>query len=399
MKTAAVQGGNSKVSEEAAPAIDIRAASLRPTWAEVDLDAFRHNVRLVRQLTGSKPRIMAVVKSNAYGHGVFPCARAAVEAGAEWLGVATTDEALELRETRGFDLIPILVMAPTLEEEAEALQRADVAVSVGSIELLRTHITVAERHGNAARIHVQLDTGIGRDGFRYDDMSWLEELHGKERHLEGIFTHFTSSDSMEEEDVAYTKLQIARFSDALGSAREAGLSAIAHAANSGAIVNHPNSFFDMVRPGIMLYGCNPNGVWPPSVPLRHVLKLRSRIAALRQMEAGDHISYGRRYTLAKAGPIGVVPVGYGDGYLRAFGNLGEVLVRGHRVPIRGRVCMDQFMIDLSEVPDAQLGDEVVIYGRQGEGIMPIEEAAAKVGTITYELSCSLTPRVPRRYVG
>lgn len=372
-------------------------SSSRPTVAVVDLEAVRANVRLVREKIGPGRTIMAVVKSDAYGHGVIPVARACLDAGAMALGVATTDEALCLRETKGFRDLSIMVMGPTLESEVEALQNAELDFSVGGNDLLKAHLEYARRRGKPARIHVQIDTGISRDGFRHDDFSFLNEFHGAEGCLRGIWTHFAAADSVAAEDVEFTELQCHRLEEAVKQTKGAGFSPIVHAANSGAVLRHPRAHYDLVRPGLMLYGLEPSGDETLTPQLRQALTLKSRIATIKTMQPGDTISYGRRFTIPSERPIGVIPLGYGDGMHRLLWAGAEVVVRGKRAPIRGVICMDQFMIDLSEVPEAETGDEVVIYGCQNDAGIPIEEAARIAQTIPYELTCALTPRVPRVY--
>lgn len=366
----------------------------RPTAAEIDLSAVRHNVRLVRERVGAIPTIMAVVKSDAYGHGMVPVARAAMEAGATALGVATSDEALTLRESDGFQHATILVMAPTLPSEAEALQRANISVAIGGHELLAAHLETARHLGRPAKLHIQTDTGIGRDGFRFDDLEWINTLRGSEDCIDGLWMHFAVADSTTPEHIDFTNLQIDRLEVAH---RALGRKVTLHAANSGAVLRHARAHFDMVRPGIMLYGIEPADEPSLEPGLRPVLKLRTAIASIRIMEPGDTVSYGRTYTMPARGPIGIVPIGYGDGLPRHLSSLGEMLVRGRRVPIRGRVCMDQTMIDLGAVPDAEIGDEVVIYGTQGRETIRVEDVAKSIGTIGYELTCRLTQRVPRVY--
>ncbi len=371
---------------------------LRPSWAEINLAALRHNTHIALEKAGPA-QVMAVIKSDGYGHGFEPAARAVLQAGAQWLAVATADEAVALRAMHGIERTPVLVMAPTFPEEAEALQQADAAFSVGSVELLRHHIDVARRRGTHARIHVQLDTGIGRDGFRWDDFSYIDTFRGAEEHFEGLFTHFSCSDSDDENDRRYTTLQIERFNRAIGKVRAAGYRPICHAANSAALVSRPEEVrYDAVRPGIMLYGIDPFGELYRRWNLRPVLRFISRLSAVRQMEPGDPISYDRLWTVPSRRLIGVVPVGYGDGYPVALTNLSKVVVRGRRVPTRGRVCMDQFMVDLAEVPDAQVGDETVLYGRQGDAEVPLEQVAKWAKTIAYEIACGVLSRVPRVYI-
>lgn len=368
---------------------------LRPTWAEIDLGAIRHNIRAIAGAIGPQRRVMAVVKSDAYGHGMVPVAKASLDAGAAAFGVATSDEGLTLRETAGFENAFILVMAPTTEAEIEALQAANLSFAVGSVDLLRAHLRVGRRRGKLPRIHMQLDTGIGRDGVRHDDLEFLDVLAAEGATIEGLFTHFAVADGLSDDEIAFTKLQFERFQNGARRVREAGHRPTVHCANSGAILRHREMFCDMVRPGMMTYGVDPAGFVKAAMELRPALSFKSRLAAVKWMEPGDTISYGRLWTVPSRRRIAIVPVGYGDGYIRSFSNKGTVLVRGKRVPIRGRVCMDQFMVDLAEVPEAQLGDEVVLYGEQHGTRLSLEEVAETAGTIPYELGCILTRRVPR----
>lgn len=371
--------------------------TLRPTWAEVNLEALRANIRAIGAHINRGCRIMAVVKANGYGHGVVPIARAALEAGATHLAVATADEALHLRETPGFRRTPILVTGPSFPEEAEILQEAGLAFSVGTLPLLRHHLAIAERRGRKARIHLQIETGIGRDGLRHDDPAPLLEFSGRERHLEAIWTHFSVSDELDPESVEFTALQCRRLREFEALCRQAGLKPLRHAANSGGVLHHASTWLDLVRPGMMIYGVDPSRAPHCPVPLRPVMTVRSRLAVIRTMEPGDCISYGREWVVPTRRRIGTIPIGYGDGYPRSLSNRFFALLRGRRVPIRGRVCMDQIMVDLADVPEAREGDEVVLFGSQGGERLSLEEAAVVAGTIPYELTSQLTPRVPRVY--
>lgn len=373
--------------------------SSRPTIAIVDLEAVRENIRLVRRRVGENRRIMAVVKSDGYGHGMLPVARAARQTGAQVIGVATADEAFCLRALPEFAEFPMMVVGPTLGSEARAIQEANLSVSVGENSLLRDHLREAKRLNKPAKIHIQTDTGITRDGYRFDKNAYLEEVAGNEAHIEGLWTHFAVSDSLSDEDMAFTDLQCDRFDGVVEVCRKAGLNLTVHAANSGAVLRHPRAHYDMVRPGLMIYGMEPSGDETQTPELRQALTLKSRLAVVKEVEPGDTISYGRLYRVPNRRRIGIIPAGYGDGYMVAFSTKGSVLVRGKRAPIRGRVCMDQFMVDLDEIPEAQIGDEVVIYGSQGSERICIEEAARVAGTIPYELTCSLTMRVPRILTG
>lgn len=386
---------------EAAPAMAEPSTSSCPshrrTYAEIDLAAIRHNLRAIRAHLGPAPRLFPVIKSDAYGHGMLPVGRALLQAGADGIAVATSDEALCLRETDGFRDVPLLVMGPSEPAEARLLQAAEVAYSVGIPSLLEDSIKEAHRRGKAPLLHVQIDTGIGRDGFRFDDMRFLDMLGSVP--LAGLWTHYSVSDGMTEEERAFTGLQTMRFGEVLAAAQQAGHHPLAHAANSGAILRHTGIGFDMVRPGMMIYGVDPAGPnLNPPVPIRPALTLRSTLASVRPIQPGDGISYGRTWKASQATRIGIVPIGYGDGYIRSLSNKFFVLWRGKRLPIRGRVCMDQFMVDLADAPEAREGDPVVLYGEQDGGRLSLEEAADVAGTIPYELGCILTRRVPRAYI-
>jgi alanine racemase len=371
---------------------------LRQSYVEVDLEALRSNIRLIAQ-TVAPSRIYATVKADAYGHGMIPCARAAMEAGAWGLAVATSDEGLELRETAGLSEAPILVMAPTLADEAEDLQFANLSIAIGSRRLLAHHLEVARSIGRPARLHIQIDTGIGRDGFRFDDYSYLQEFDVADQSFEGLFTHFSMADGLEEEAIRFTDLQQRRFEAVRAEAHLLGHHPICHLSNSGGVLRHRTSWADAVRPGLMIYGIDPAGTTETPLPLKPVLQLKSRLAAVRELQPGDSVSYGRTWTASRVTRIGIVTVGYGDGLPRSLSNIGTVLVRGLHAPIRGRICMDQLMIDLTSIPEAIEGDEVVIYGAQGNERIWLEEVAQLANTIPYELCCMLGKRVPRIHRG
>lgn len=372
-------------------------SDFRPTVATISLAAFRHNLDEIRRRVGAPRGIMAIVKANAYGHGMSAMAREAVKWGVQALGVATTDEALELRETQGCGEIPILVMGPTLPADAEVLLRNDISVAIGNIGLLREHLAAGRRLDMLPRLHVKIDTGMGRYGFRQDDLSFLDELKAMPQALEGVMTHFSVSDETDEESRAYTDQQSLRFAAVVREIHKVGLRPVIHASNSGGVLHHATAHFEMVRPGMILYGANPdpNG---EALPLRQVMTLSTRIVSIHAHAKGDPISYGRTYRMQRDGRIGILPIGYGDGLPRSLGNRGYALVAGRRVPIRGRVCMDQTMIDLSESPGVQVGDEVVLYGSQGTEQISLEEVARLAGTIAYEITCQVGRRVPRAYV-
>lgn len=373
-------------------------ASLRPTVAVVDLSALRKNLSVIRRIVGHRVGILAVVKADGYGHGMVPVAEAAAKWGVQGFAVGTADEALELRESRAIPRLPVLVMGPTLPDDAPALQAAGVAVAIGSETLLRAHLQVAWRRGESARLHVKIDTGMGRSGFSVGDLSWLEALRHARSSLEGMFTHFACSESLRREDVAHTVLQRQRFESLVRLAYQAGLRPVYHAANSGAVLRHRDAHYQLVRPGILMYGNEPSAEYLAGAHLLPVLRIQSKLLAIHHHRAGDTISYGRTHTLPRDTPVGIVPVGYGDGFPRTMSNKADMLVHGQRVPVIGRVCMDQTLIDLSSVPQARPGDDVVILGEQGEHRISLDEMAEVAGTIPYEITCQLSKRVPRVYL-
>lgn len=368
----------------------------RPTTAVVDLAAYRANLAWIRSKLPAGVGLMPVVKADAYGHGIIDIARAAVAFGVEALAVATVDEALELRETDGFQEVPILVASPSFPQDAEVLQRARVSVCIGTRDLLRRHLAVAHKIGRAPKLHIKLDTGMGRCGFDAGDLSALSELADAPEAFEGLMTHFSVSDSPRPDDFDYTILQRQRFERAAKAVWKAGFRPFFHAANSGAVLNHDAACYDLVRPGIITYGANPDPAIATGAPLRPVMSLRTRIAAIHDRPRGASIGYGRTRVLDADSRIGLLPIGYGDGFPRCLGERGgEVLVRGRRAPIAGRICMDQVMVDLTGIPDAAPGDEVVLIGAQGEARITLEEIALKGGTIPYEITCHLSRRIPR----
>lgn len=382
----------------------------RPTRAVIDLAAWRHNVAWLRRRIGPARGLIGVVKADAYGHGMLALARlmaAPVDrGGADMLAVATPDEGLALRETAGFESARILVMGPTLADDAEALQDAGLDVAVGNDATLDAHLAAARRRGVPARLHVKIDTGMGRYGLAAARRDWIESFRGAAgASLAGLMTHFSVSDELDPDAVAYTRDQLARFLEIDAAVRSIGLRPLRHAANSGAVLFHPEAWLDAIRPGVILHGLHPDpeGTFPVDErgeSLRPVMTLASRIASLHDHAAGDAISYGRRYRMPRDGRVALVPVGYGDGYPRRLGGVFHALVRGRRVPVVGRVCMDQTLLDVTELgDDVAIGDEVILWGGSGDARLPMEEVARAAGTITYELGCQLVRRVPRVYVG
>lgn len=364
----------------------------RPTYALVQLDAIRHNVRRLREIV-QKP-IMAVVKANAYGHGAVEVARAAVEAGAAWLGVAFAGEGVALRRAGLRENILVLGYTPP-DLAAEAIAH-DLSLAVYDLPLARAYGEAAA-HGRRARLHVKVDTGMGRLGVQPEEalsfVRAVRALAGVE--VEGIFTHFATAD---EADLSFAREQLARFNGALAALEAAGRRPpLAHAANSAAALAMPEARFDLARVGIALYGLSPSADVRLPADFKPALEWKSEVSQIKRLPPGTPISYGREYYTKGPETIAVIPVGYADGFRRYPKNAAQVIVGGRRVPVVGRVCMDQIMADVSLANGVQVGDEVVLIGRQGAARITADEAAAWWGTINYDVVSGIMARVPRVY--
>jgi alanine racemase len=373
---------------------------LRPTRAEIDLDCIGHNVNEFRRLLGPEVQIMAVVKAGGYGHGAVEAARAALAAGATALAVAFQEEGVELR-CAGITA-PVLLLGYTEPCQAPQLVEHHLTPVVFDWEAAEGLSRRLVGQGARLPVHVKVDTGMGRlgvaPGEAVEFAARVAALPGLA--LEGLLTHFAAADD-DGEGAAFTETQLRRFDQVVAGCRQRGLAiAQIHAANSAAAAAYPRSRYNLVRLGLTLYGCYPAGWLEESaaVRLQPVLAFKSRLVLVKDVPAGTPISYGCTYRTGRQAVIGTVPVGYADGYSRGLSNRGEVLVRGRRAPVVGRVCMDQFMVDLTDIPGAARGDEVVLYGRQGDEAIPVEAVAGALGTISYEVLCALGKRVPRVYL-
>jgi alanine racemase len=382
---------------------------MRATRALVYLDRFRENVRAIARWTGGR-RICVPLKADAYGHGALPLARAALEAGAACLAVALVQEGEELR--RGGIGAPILLLSPCMPEELEDLVRNDLIPLVSDEAYAGALAGAAGRAGKVLPVHLKVDTGMGRAGCRPEEATALggRIVSYKNLRLAGTATHLAVSDSPDSADRAYTEGQLRRFAEALGALRAAGIDpGIIHAANTGGVLYHPDSWLDMVRPGILLYGCGP-GDGGPSV--RPVMELRSKVAALKLIRRGESVSYGRTWTAEADTLAALIPAGYADGLRRDLGNNWRVGIRGGTYPIIGRICMDQCVVSLGRPPGPPVspGDEVLLFGETpaveggaaGESpAMPGDAVlmAERLGTIPYEITCGISRRVPRIYSG
>jgi alanine racemase len=366
------------------------------TWVEVDLDAFAHNLRLIRELVGPAVRLHLVVKADAYGHGVAPIARTAEQEGVHSLGVATLEEGIELRQ-EGVRL-PVVILSPSLPFEAGRIVENRLAPTVGNLEIARVVSHESVQRGLVTEIQVEIDTGMGRTGVAPAEvvsfLSALSSLPGLK--LAGTFTHFPKADQPAGAPMA--ERQLADFRLAIESVRVAGLDpGLLHAANSAAIVNHPTSYLDMVRPGALAYGITPAASVRAPENLKPVMRFASRLVHIRELGAGHPISYGGDFVTPERMRVGTAPVGYGHGFPFSLSGRGYALLRGRRVPILGRITMDTTVFDLRGVPEARLGDEIVLFGRQGDETIRVGDLAALAGTIPYELLCGIGRRVTRVY--
>ncbi|MGO8947532.1 MAG: alanine racemase [Ktedonobacterales bacterium] len=368
----------------------------RPTWLEIDLSTIAQNTRLVKELVGRRIAVLVSLKADAYGHGALRVARTVLHNGASWLGVATVSEAEPLRAA-GITA-PILVFGYTAPWQAREAVRFDLCSTIYSLEVAQALSRAACDLGRTARVHLKVDTGLARLGLRSEEIDslvdFVEMLHTLPGLVvDGIFTHFATADST---DQTYARRQLSRFLCVLEALERRGLRPpIVHAANSAAMLTLPESRFDMVRPGVAIYGLPPGDETPLPEEFKPALSFKTQVAQVKWIPSGEGISYGATYITSRPTRIAVLPVGYADGFRRAPMNWGEVLVRGRRAPILGRVTMDQCMIDITCIADVSLGDEVVLIGRQGNDELTAAAVADRLGTNAYEVVAELLARVPR----
>lgn len=368
--------------------------SIRPTRVEVDLGQLGRNLQAIRQHVGTA-KVMAVVKANAYGHGLVPVAREMVKGGADSLGVALLEEAVILREA-GITA-PILVFGGIAETQIPIFIRNDLTLTAPSIDKLNLIDNAAAAMGVTARVHLKIDTGMERLGIHYYSADKLLEASLKARHVqvEGIYSHFANSDAA---DLTHAREQLSRFHEVLSFYEKRSLSMPQrHIANSGGVLQLPESHLDLVRPGIMLYGVYPSRECARTVSIQPALTWKSHVAYFKVVQPGQPVSYGSTWWSDHPVRIVTVPVGYGDGYFRALSNKGQVLIRGQRHPIAGRVCMDQIMVNL-DWGTAYYRDEVILLGGQGDETIAADDLADWAGTISYEVLTNINARVPRVYV-
>jgi len=367
---------------------------MRATRAEIDLSAIQYNLVQVRKKVGPNVRVLGVVKANAYGHGLVATAQAALDAGVEYFGVAFVEEGLELRKHTDR---PILVFSPPLEDSLESFVRFGLDATITSLETAYSLDAVARGAGKKVRVQVNVDTGMGRLGFFAKDaveavrtISRLDMLS-----LAGVYSHFATSDEYNKE---FARRQLTAFRHVVESVKDIGLgSLIFHIANSGAVLDLADSYFDMVRPGIMVYGYYPSDETSESVNIKPALSLRSVVTQMKTFSQGTSVSYGRRYFTRRNTRVAVIPIGYGDGFTRMFTGKASVLIRGKRFPVVGTITMDHIMCDVGNDFDIQTGDDVTLIGQDGDDRITARDLCINLGTIPYEVLCMLNSRIPRVY--
>lgn len=363
---------------------------MRPTWAEIDIDSLQSNFLHVKRLIGRKTGVMSIVKADAYGHGAIRVSKALFElCGSQMFGVATVDEALELRES-GIKA-PILVLAGMNPNEAKAVVKGELTPTVYSLRIASVLNDYAKKFGVQVGYHLKIDTGMTRLGVGIEELHvFLDEILGmKNLKMEGLFSHFANADL---ELVDYTMEQIRIFEELHSIVNQAGIyPKYLHIANSAAIQRFPASHLNLVRPGIMLYG---SGIGQ-TIKLNPVMKLKTRVIQIKQVRSGVPVSYGGTFITKRPTVIAILPIGYADGYMRTLSNRAKVSIKGYRAPVVGKVCMDLTIIDVTDIPGIKEDDEVVLFGDE---LVRVEDVAGWAGTISYEILCITGKRVPRIYL-
>ncbi|PYG88197.1 alanine racemase [Ruminiclostridium sufflavum DSM 19573] len=372
---------------------------LNRAWAEINLDNIAHNIREVRRITNKNAEIMGVVKADAYGHGVMEVTRTLLENGVTRLAVSMLDEAIQLR--RDGISVPILILGYTDPSRANEIIENDVTQSCYSYELAQALSDEAVKQGRKVKIHIKIDTGMSRVGFLpgYSAVKNVVEISRLPNLIiEGLFTHFATADEKNRE---FTLTQFERFMSIYNELQRIGIHIpVKHCANSAGVIEYPEMHLDMVRPGIILYGMYPSEeVDKSKIDLKPAMTLKANVVLVKEVEKNTSISYGRIYTTKRTSKIATIPIGYADGYTRMLSNKGEVLVRGQYAPVVGRVCMDQCMLDVTDLDcSVEVGDEVVLIGKQEDKVITAEDVAKTIGMINYELVCIVGKRIPRAYI-
>ena len=370
---------------------------LRPAWAEIDLDAIAYNTRNIKKLIGDKD-LIAVVKANCYGHGVIDIIPTLLENGVSRFAVAMISEALEIRENN--ITAPVMILGFTPLYLGEELINNDIEQTVYDLDYARELSKIALTLNKKAKIHIAIDTGMGRIGFlpnekSIDNITEICSLEGIE--VIGIFTHFSTSD---EKDKEYSHEQFTKMLSVMDTLKKRGIDIpLKHVANSGAIIDLPDTYLDAVRAGIILYGYYPSDeIDKNNLALKPALTLKATITNVKTLEKDMYVSYGRTFKTSNETIVATIPVGYADGYLRKLAENGKVIIKGEFAPIIGRICMDQFMIDVTNIPDVKIGDEVILLGEKNGLKYNADDMAKKLDTINYEVTCMLKSRLPRVYI-
>ena len=373
-------------------------STLRRTWAEIDLDALEHNYRTLRRRLGDGVKFLGVVKADGYGHGAVQVSRVLEELGADYLAVSSLDEAMELRA--GGIAMPILILGHTPREQVKNLIDLHITQAVSCAAKAEEYSAEAVKCGGTLKVHIKVDTGMSRLGYLCGGDMFDTGVAGicqacrlPNLEAEGIFTHFAVADEPDAGSRAYTLAQFDLFRRVVNAAEErlGQPFALRHCANSGAVAAYPETYWDMARPGILLYGCTAAA---QELGLTPVMTLKTTVSTIKTYEPGTDISYGRMFTTGRTTRMGVVPYGYADGFFRVLSNRCAMMTAEGSAPQRGRICMDMSMIDLTELPHVQVGDEVEVFGRRSR----VDDLAALAGTIPYELVCAVSKRVPRVYL-
>lgn len=370
---------------------------MRQVWAEIDLDAAKFNIRNIKKIVGNK-EVIAVVKADAYGHGAIDLAPIFINNGASKLAVAIITEALELINNN--IKAPIMILGYTPLEYGNILIKDDIEQTVYDLEYAKELSEIALSLGKKAKIHIAIDTGMGRIGLlpREESIKIIEEISTlKGISIEGLFTHFATSD---EEDKEYSYEQFSKLKDFASKLKERGINIpLKHASNSGAIVDLPETYLDGVRAGIILYGYYPSEqVNKENLDLRNVMTVKTRVCHVKELDKDMYVSYGRTFKTNRKSIIATLPIGYGDGYSRLLSGKAKVIINGKLVSVVGRICMDQCMIDVTDAGEVKVGDEVIILGNDGKLKFNADDMAEAMGTINYEVLCMIKQRIPRIYI-
>lgn len=370
---------------------------MRPVWAEIDLDILANNMRNIKKLAGDK-EVMAVVKADAYGHGALDVAPCLLENGASKLAVAMLTEAIELRNNN--ITAPIMILGYTPIYLGEELIKYNIEQTIYDLNYAKELSNLAIKLNKKAKIHIALDTGMGRIGFLPTDESFnaiCEICNLPGLNVIGIFTHFSSSDEKNKEYTQYQFNQIYNFIERL-EVNEINIP-LKHASNSAAIIDLPNTYLDAVRAGIILYGYYPSDeVKKDNLSIKPALTLKAKIAHVKELDSGMYISYNRTFKTSRKSKIATIPIGYADGYIRTLKHEAKVIVNGQLAPIVGNICMDQFMIDVTDIDNVKSGDEVILLGESNEVKFNADDLAKCMNSINYEVLCLLKNRVPRAYI-